>query len=78
MSVITSLEPVDLSIDMIDLKNVARILHDVYPGYSLCECARMAAAFAPDGAAKCTLCRSGTFPDCLRRDEQPDGVARAG
>lgn len=56
----------ELSIDELDLKDVAMILKQVYPQYSLCDCARMAAAFAPAQGCVCSLCAAGTYPGCVR------------
>ncbi len=54
-------------LDEVDLKDVAHILQRVYPGLSLCACARLAAGFAPEEASTCSLCKPGTFPACVRR-----------
>lgn len=59
-------------LEALDLRDVARILNSVFPHYSLCECARMAAAFAPRHACVCSLCAPGVFPGCVQEahDEQ--------
>jgi len=69
-------QPAALSIDELDLKDVAQILRTVYPQYSLCECARMAAVFAPDEGCVCTLCGPGTYPDCVRQAARTDGASQ--
>lgn len=56
----------------LDLGGVARILNSVFPHYSLCECARMAAAFALQQDCVCSLCAPDVFPGCVqqaRRDQ---------
>ncbi|MFO1132034.1 MAG: hypothetical protein U1E16_08500 [Hyphomicrobiales bacterium] len=45
---------------------MAKILNAVFPHYSLCECARMASAFAPEDGCVCSLCAAGTYPACVR------------
>ena len=55
-----------LCIDELDLRHVATILKRVFPHFSLCECARMTAEFAPEAGSVCSLCKPGTYPDCVR------------
>jgi hypothetical protein len=57
-----------LTLDELDLGHVAEILNDVFPHYSLCDCARMAAEFAPETGCVCSLCAPGTYPACVRRE----------
>ena len=59
-------KPAKLSLDELDLHDVATILQGVYPDYSLCECARMASVFAPKEGCVCSICEPGTYPDCVR------------
>lgn len=49
----------------LDLRQVANILNAVFPHYSLCDCARMAADFAPHERSRCSLCPPGTYPACV-------------
>ena len=68
-----------LNLDAIDLAQVAKILKDVYPQYSMCECARMAAEFAPDEGCVCSLCGPDIYPGCVRkvRDKTRNGTPHA-
>jgi hypothetical protein len=63
-----------LPFDKVDLKDVAKILRDVYPQYSLCECARMAAEVVPEEGCVCSLCGPGMFPACVRRKPATSGA----
>ena len=69
-----------LSLDVLDLAQVAKILKQAYPAYSLCECVRMVAEHAPEEGSVCSLCGPGIFPGCVRRmrDERQPGVAGSG
>lgn len=69
-------QPAALPIDELDLKDVALILNQVFPRYSLCDCARMAAMFAPEVGCVCTLCGPGTYPNCMRQAAHTDGAAK--
>ena len=55
------------TLDELDLRQIANILKRVYPHYSLCQCARMAADFVPEAGCVCTICAPGTYPGCIRR-----------
>lgn len=62
-------------LEALDLRDVARILNSVFPHYSLCACARMAAAFAPGEGCVCSLCPPGTYPDCVHGKDAPPAAA---
>ena len=53
-------------LEHLDLRQVAKILNSVFPHYSLCDCARMVADFAPHDRSVCTLCPPGTYPACVK------------
>ena len=55
-----------LKLDELDLAHVAQILTGVFPHLSPCDCARMASAFAPASGCICSLCAPGTYPGCVR------------
>lgn len=53
-------------LEHLDLRQVAKILNAIFPRYSLCDCARMTAGFAPHDRSVCTLCPPGTYPACVK------------
>ena len=57
-------------LEALDLRDVARFLQSVFPRYSMCECARMAAAFAPPQDCVCSLCAPDVFPGCVQQDRR--------
>lgn len=59
-----------MDLDELDLAHVAKILNDVFPHFSLCECARMVADLAPETGCVCSLCAPGTYPGCVRADAE--------
>lgn len=59
-----------LNLDELDLAHVAKILNDVFPHFSLCECARMVAELAPETGCVCSLCAPGTYPGCVRPEAE--------
>jgi hypothetical protein len=65
------------NLDVLDLASVARILQQVHPQYTLCECARLAAAFAPAEGCTCSMCPPGTYPGCMSTGRASRGVAAA-
>ena len=61
-------------LEALDLHDVARILTSVFPHFSLCQCARMAAEFAPAQGSVCSLCAPGVYPDCVRHEQPGDAL----
>lgn len=63
-------------LEALDLRDIARILTSVFPHFSLCECARMAAEFAPAQGSVCSLCAPGVYPACVRQEQAAELLTR--